>query len=168
MATIYKILSPCLKECYVGSTTRVVETRWKEHRSESCRSQILFNQYGYDNCKFIVLEVCPLKERYEKEQWWIDHSVGLVNKNNAIFNNENKKAYCKEYYEANKENKKAYYKAYIEANKENKKAYRKAYYEANKEKHNEDMKRHYEANKEKILQRQKAHREAKKASPSAE
>ena len=76
-------MSPCLMECYVGSTSKKVEQRWSNHRSANISSSILFEKYGYDNCKFIVLEICPLEERREKEQWWLEHSVGTVNERKA-------------------------------------------------------------------------------------
>ena len=147
MATIYKILSPCLQECYVGSTIQRVEKRWTDHKSNRYSSSILFKNYGYDNCKFVVLEVCPLEEQLYKEQWWIDHSVGAVNMLLAFqpetrenydkiryeTQKEERLAQAKEYYEKNKEEKKAYGKAYYERNKEEKKAYAKAQYEKNKE-----------------------------------
>ena len=67
----------------MGSTSKKVEQRWSNHRSANISSSILFEKYGYDNCKFIVLEICPLEERREKEQWWLDHSVGTVNERKA-------------------------------------------------------------------------------------
>lgn len=114
MATVYKILSPCLQECYVGSTTQVVEYRWNKHKNDrnNCRSKVLFETYGVDNCKFVVLEVCPIEEKRVKEQWWMDHSVGLVNKQDAVFNM--KKA-NRLFYDKNKERIKQYQKMRREA-----------------------------------------------------
>jgi group I intron endonuclease len=126
MATVYKILSPCLQECYVGSTTRKVEYRWTRHRyAKDCRSSVLFEKHGVDNCKFVVLEICPLEERREKEQWWLEHSVGAVNKYSVIQNEEHRKIYCKEWSEANRESRNASNKKWREANKEKKKALNK-------------------------------------------
>ena len=164
MAMVYKILSPCLKECYVGSTTRHVEKRWSEHRSKSnlCSSRILLDKYGVKNCKFIVLEVCPLEERFEKEQWWLDHSVGAVNKIWVISDVEKHKARDKQYYEENKEECLQYQKQYYEANKEKHSQYQKQYYEANKEEYLQYQKQYCEANKEEYLQYQKQYYEANK------
>ena len=116
MATVYKILSPCLKECYVGSTTQKVEERWSNHRSDKISSSILFERYG-DNCKFVVLEVCPLEERREKEQWWLDHSVGTVNERKANRTKEDLRAWWKEHREANRDKINARKKEYYEARK---------------------------------------------------
>jgi len=138
-----------------------VEKRWIAHRSDICRSQVLFEKHGYDNCKFIVLEVCPLEERLEKEQWWLDHSVGAVNERSAIFDVENKKAWEKKYYEANKEKKKEASKAWIETNREKCLQTKKLYREANKERIKESKKAFYEANKEKIKEASKRYYESK-------
>jgi len=194
MATIYKILSPCLQECYVGSTIQRVEERWKEHRKNrnETTSRILLERYGKD-CKFVVLEVCPLEEQLEKEQWWIDHSVGTVNKHKAYISEEERLTYDKDYHEANREKhlvcmkanyeanrverlsymkaynevhleeKTTYMKAYHEANRERILAQKKAYHEANREKKTTYMKAYNEANRERILAQKKARYQAKKA-----
>ncbi len=166
MATVYKILSPLLDECYVGSTIVKVEYRWTQHRSNSnaCNSSILFKKHGYDNCKFVVLEVCPLEEQHKKEQWWIDHSVGAVNSQGAIFNKEKRK----QYHQTNKEKRNDQSNCYYEENKEEICDLRKQYYEANKDEICDLRKQYYEANKERINERRRMRRKAKKDSPSAE
>ena len=123
MATVYKYLSPDLQECYVGST--VDEDRRKSRHkcgSNTTSSKLIFEKYGYDNCPYVVLEVCPIEEKHIKEQWWLDHSVGAVNERKAFRTEDEKfeqdKAIKKAHYEANKEQKKAYAKAYREAHRE--------------------------------------------------
>ena len=58
----------------------------KKHKqmNDQCRSRILFEKYGFENCSIIIVEQCEQDKRKEKEQWWIDHSVGLVNRNCPI------------------------------------------------------------------------------------
>lgn len=143
MATIYKILSPDLQECYVGSTIQRVERRWNDHRQKNNQttSKKLFDKYGVQNCKFVVMEVCPIEEQKEKEQWWMDHSVGLVNRCGTIINVEARVSYLKEYAEEHREEKNQRSKAHYEENREKILAKQKAY---------------YEANRERILKRQKA------------
>lgn len=131
----------------MGSTTTRIETRWINHRSDHSRSSILFEKHGYDNCKFIVLEVCPLEERLEKEQWWLDHSVGVVNKYDAIYNTEKRRINSKAWREANNKRLTAYHTVYREENKEKIKETVKLYHEANKEKIKEYQKQYYEAKK---------------------
>jgi predicted GIY-YIG superfamily endonuclease len=117
MICVYKILSPDLQECYVGSTTDY-NKRIANHKLmiRPCTSKILLEKYGFDNCKFVVLEQCTKEERKIKEQWWQDHSVGLVNKRNAIVICD-KKDYDKKWYEANKEKRKEQAKKVYEAKK---------------------------------------------------
>jgi hypothetical protein len=96
-----------------------IKKRWWFHKSKEnpTNSKDLLERHGVDNCKFVVLEVCPLEERREKEQWWLDHSVGAVNKFRVIRNEEQKKAYNKEWKEINKERYKQQRKAQYEAKK---------------------------------------------------
>jgi hypothetical protein len=86
MISIYKILSPDFQECYVGSTKQTLKRRMQVHKRciDQCRSRILFEKYGYENCSAIIVEQCEQDKRKEKEQWWLEHSVGTVNRNNPI------------------------------------------------------------------------------------
>jgi len=167
MATVYKYLSPDLQECYVGSTTDE-DNRKSRHKSNlnNTASKLIFEKYGYDNCPYVVLEVCPLEEKRTKEQWWLDHSVGAVNDRKALRTEderiEQKKAHNKAYKKANKERILAQKKAYNEANKERILAQKKAHYEANKEQILAQHKAYNEANKERISAYAKAYREAHK------
>ena len=122
MATVYKILSPCMKECYVGSTIHKVEYRWTKHRGKAndTNSKILFENYGIENCKFVILEVCPLEEQHEKEQWWMNHSVGIVNKNGAILDMEKRKEHNREWSKTHRESRNVSNKKWRDANKEKK------------------------------------------------
>ena len=83
---VYKILSPDLQECYVGSSNHYKSRISYHKKSLSCSCRILFEKYGFDNCKFVVLEQCTKEELKVKEQWWMEHSVGLVNSRNATHN----------------------------------------------------------------------------------
>ena len=134
MICIYKILSPDLKECYVGSTTDF-EDRKRKHKKKSnkCYSRILFEKYGFDNCKFVVLEQCTKEELKVKEQWWMDHSVRLVNNKDAFTTEEKTKEYLKKWYVDNKERVKELNKKWREANKEVIAIRQKAYYERKKQ-----------------------------------
>jgi hypothetical protein len=83
--------------------------RWCSHkgRCNKTASQVLFDKYGIENCNLVELEVCPLEERRIKEQWWMDHSVGAVNKHKAYISEEEKPSY-----------KSSYNKKFAEDNKE--------------------------------------------------
>jgi hypothetical protein len=100
----------------------------------------LFNKYGFDNCKFVVLEQCTKEEKRVKEQWLQDHSVGMVNIKRAKEDeNFDTVAYHKEYS-----------KKWEDSNKEKRKQQRKQYYEANKDKYKKGGK-FYEARKLKSI-----------------
>ena len=138
MICVYKILSPDLQECYVGSTVDF-NRRKSSHKNSNntCTSKKLFEKYGFDNCTFVVLEQCEEEQLEVKEQWWMDHSVGLVNIKGT-------KTFDRKYWE--------------DSNKEKIKQYKRKWEEENKEK----KKEYYEANKEKVLKRQKEYYESKK------
>ena len=122
MICVYKILSPDLQECYVGSTTNYTKRKSKHKKNKDCTSEILFEKYGFDNCKFVVLEQCTKEELKNKEQWWMDHSVGLVNTKRAFITKEERKEQQKEqqkeYRQANKEKIREKNKAYCELKKQ--------------------------------------------------
>ena len=59
MGFIYKIIGG--DECYIGSTFKTLETRFKKHiqhyQSDNyCSSQYLFNKYGVENCHIEPIE----------------------------------------------------------------------------------------------------------------
>jgi len=135
MAIVYKYLSPDLTECYVGST-RSEDARKRKHKcikSNTCASKLLFEKHGYDNCSYVILEICPLEEQRVKEQWWLKHSVGVVNQRDALLTDE---AYLEKiklkniaYCETHREHLRAVSKAYGETHREERKAYREAHKE---------------------------------------
>jgi hypothetical protein len=152
MSIVYKYLSPDLKECYVGSTTNEYDRKrcHKSIKSNKTNSKLLFDKYGYDNCSYIVLEVCPVEEQRTKEQWWLDHSVGVVNKIRVFRTEDQLREYNKNYgkvrYEVNKEDINDRKKAYYEANKEEILKHQRAYIEANREAINEKRRISRQAN----------------------
>lgn len=188
MATVYKILSPDLTECYVGSTTQKVERRWQSHTDAmNCMSKLLFDTYGVENCHFIILEVCSIEERRIKEQWWLDHSVGAVNQRRAYRSDDERieeaNTRASIYYDEHREEKLAYQKKYVDANREAIALQRKAKYQENHDTirqkankwraENREMvlarrKAYYEANRERILAQNRGYKKAKSpAEPSA-
>lgn len=126
MSVVYKYLSPDLKECYVGSTAYECKRKSNhKHMRGKCSSKLLFEKYGYDNCSYVVLEICSLEEQHTKEQWWLDHAVGAVNQKKAFRTEEQRLEEQRVY-------KSIYAPLYYENNKDKKKAYRKAFYEKHK------------------------------------
>jgi hypothetical protein len=131
----------------VGSTKNTIEHRLARHKDKNnnTTATILFEKYGYDNCKIVAMEVCPIEERREKEQWWLDHSVGAVNQYAVI--GGDLKAYHRAYYEANREKALITEKERYQANREKRIAQSSAYYLANREKRIAQMKARYASKK---------------------
>ena len=129
---IYKILSPDMKECYIGSTRRPLNERLYEHKhmNNDTSSKQLIDSYGFDNCIVVILEVCLLEEQKKREQWWLEHSVGAVNNRKVI---GNRKEYEKEWCKNNKEKLSEYTKKYYESHKEEVSKKWKEYYLKNRE-----------------------------------
>ena len=98
-AKIYKICSDLGPEIYIGSTVQSLSKRKGGHKSEYKRclnnknyptsSGILFEKYGVENCKIILIEEypCDSKEKMlQREQYYID-TTDNVNKQPAISKN---------------------------------------------------------------------------------
>ena len=178
---VYQICSDLGELIYVGSTKNELRKRfwYHKHQSNQCASKLLFERYGIENCKIVLIEeyvVTCKAEQLRYEQYHIDMLKDrIVNKYNAHMTEDDIRAYKKTHYEANQEkiraqNKVLYEsnrkkilkqnKEYREANQEKIQARRKKYREANREKIRAQQKAHYEANREKRLKQQKAYYEA--------
>ena len=80
MIGIYKITNNLNGKCYIGQSINI-ETRWKQHISESknlrrhYKIHIALNEFGIENFTFEVLEECPLDINIlnEKERYWIKY-----------------------------------------------------------------------------------------------
>ena len=72
---IYKISSSLGPEVYYGSTIRTLVARMYEHKSYlCCNSQLIFEKYGFENCKIDLVEDYPCNSRKEleaREGWYI-------------------------------------------------------------------------------------------------
>jgi len=168
---VYKIESHLGDNVYYGSTTkkylsqrmdkhRCDYKQWLQGKASLIMSYKMFEQYGIENCKIILIENCPCESKDElaaREAYYI-RNFECVNK---IVPGRTKK----EYREDNKEAIKEREKQYREDNKEAIKQYRednkeaiKQYREDNKEK----LKQYREDNKEKISEQRKQWREANK------
>jgi hypothetical protein len=155
---IYKIEPICDYEegdIYIGSTTknylceRMTEHRksyrsWKKGVSKKTTVFDLFDKYGLEHCKIILVENLNVESRDQLKQREA-HFIKSMKCVNKMTPNQTAKEYYivnkeyidkrnKEYYEAHKEQLNMYYKQYREENKEHKKEIDKAYREANKEK----------------------------------
>jgi len=138
-AKIYKIYVDGVEDVYIGSTTQKLCVRMAKHRRDyklhkkTGKSYIysykMFDTYGLDNCKIMLLEYCPCNSREElhkKEGDYIKNNIKSVNKfiagrNMKEWREDNKEVIAeknKEYRENNKEVIAEKNKKYCEANRE--------------------------------------------------
>ena len=97
---MYKIY--CIKDinglCYIGKTKQSLKDRLCKHRNHRDRGQYCSSQkLDLDNCEIILLEECDESIASEREQYWINNT-DCVNDRNAIFDKEHKKEYEKQRY----------------------------------------------------------------------
>jgi hypothetical protein len=168
-AKIYKIVNNQSNEIYIGSTTQKLCKRfsnhktsynsWKIRKTGKCMSYDLFDKYGIENCRIILIESFPCKtteERLRKEQEHID-STECINKIKAFSGIQidqdkilRKQAYDKQYRETHNEKRKQKNKSYYDSNKDSIKTKRKIYLEKNKERTAQTQKRYQEKHFEEI------------------
>jgi len=142
-------------DIYIGSTSkeylsqRLTKHRsgyhmWKNDKRKFMTSYLLFDKYGIENCKIILLESFPCKSSDElksRETFYIK-SNKCVNKyipcrTKEEYNIDNKEKIredIKEYQIDNKEKIKEYMKEYRLKNKEKLREYKLNYYQKNKAK----------------------------------
>lgn len=158
-AKIYKIVDANEEMVYVGCTVNTLARRMAGHRSKYNKedfvsSHIIFDKYGVENCKILLLENYPCNSKDElnkREGFYIKH-LDCVNKQIAGRTNH-------EYYEDNKEAIIDKQKKYYELNNDKRVAIRKKYNDANKEAIAEEHKIYREKNKELIKEKRKKKRE---------
>ena len=136
---IYKIMSHLGDKIYIGSTTkkhlcermgnhRYGYKKWKEGKIRKVNSFDIFEEYGVDNCKIVLLEsfACSSKEeKNAKEAHYIQTNV-CVNKIIPGRTDE-------QYYKDNEVKIKEYHKSYREEHRQLYSDAAKKYYEKNKE-----------------------------------
>lgn len=80
---IYKITSPNEK-VYIGQSINI-EKRFKEHKNSINKKQTKlyksFQKYGFINHKFDIIENCLIEQLNEREFYWKQYYLDLVNNN---------------------------------------------------------------------------------------
>jgi hypothetical protein len=157
---IYKIEVEGSNDIYIGSTIKLLCQRMAGHRSGYkqwklgnlkkgyCKSFELFEKFGLENCKIVLIELypCSCKAELERREGEIQKELlrnGLVNK--VIIGRT-----PKEYYEDNKEDILKYHKLYQEVNKDKISLYQKEYREVNKDIIKKYKKEYHTFNKDKL------------------
>ena len=169
---IYKVVDLDFNKCYIGSTTEPLSKRMERHRrlyqryketgKVDTRCCSLFDEYGVENCKILLLEDYPCKTKEE-----LLRREGEYIKNNECLNRcvagRTAKEYKQEYKEYFKEKRHEHYennkeahlkrtKEYQEQHKEEIAKRKHKYYEANKDIISDKKKEYYQNNKEAINQ----------------
>jgi len=175
---IYMIEPTCEYEegdIYYGSTIRPLSERMNDHRKNinPCKSKILFDKYGVENCRIVLVEEfpCDNREQLNRQEGEHQRENKCVNKHIAgrtkiEYYNENAdkiKEQMKEYREANADKIREHKKDYREENADKIREHKKEYREANKGKIKEHKKEYREANKVQINKKQNEKRQAKKS-----
>lgn len=140
-----------------------LEIRKKAHKCKSnmCNSKILFDEYGFDNCIFTVLEECNEEQGSEREQHYIQNTPNVVNKKGKWIGT--KQEYNRYYAEINKDKLSEKYSQYRETHRDilNEKA--QAHYHKNIEVARERAKAYREKNREMLKEKQRAYYAKKKS-----
>lgn len=133
---IYKIVDANEEMVYVGSTVKTLSQRMSHHRSSFksgpfTTSHNIFNKYGVENCKILLIEnyPCSSKDELNKREGEYIKQLDCVNK--MIPGRTSKEYYLdnkeriKEYQDINKEHIKEQHKIWCDDNKEHIKEYEK-------------------------------------------
>jgi hypothetical protein len=172
---IYKITDTAYSECYIGSTVQTLSQRIAGHRSKHkqflnnkkvsfVRVYKLFDNYGLENCKIELLELCPcnsLIELKRREGYYI-RTLECVNKYIAgrtklEYEHENKEKISErkqQHYNEHKDNISEHRRQHYNENKDTIRQHRKQQYNEN-DKIAERTKQYEIENKDKIAERKK-------------
>jgi Uri superfamily endonuclease len=148
-AKIYKIVDVNEEMVYVGSTVNTLAKRMAHHRADYKRqhfitSHLIFNKYGIENCKILLLEnyPCNSKDELNKREGEIIRELDCVNK---VLPNQTDEEWRKKNKDVLAEKSKEYRKN----NQEQIKEIKKIYYEKNKEQIREKQNNNYAMKKKK-------------------
>jgi len=129
---IYKIVADTDEEYkpYVGSTIQGLAERmgshrsgykaWKKNKQTCCNSYDLFNRFGVENCKIILVEEYSCDSKMKllmKEREWFD-KMECCNQKKPYISKEERINYNKDLCNQNMEKIIKYKKEYYQANKE--------------------------------------------------
>lgn len=82
---IYLLFNPTVANSkkYIGSTFLSLKTRFAQHKTDGNRatSKLLFEEYGKENIRIVLIEECEYSQRAQRERHFIELHENLVNKN---------------------------------------------------------------------------------------
>ena len=163
----YQIVDVGFNKCYIGSTTETLKRRMARHKDnymkykngsekKFARSIFLFDEFGVDNCKILLIKNYPCNNREELEK---EEGQEILKNLDKCVNKIVVGRTPKEYYDTNREqllqNKKEHRINNIEQYKEKD----RKYHEEHREERNAYSKEWYENNKEYAIQKRQEYRE---------
>ena len=134
---IYKVIDNAYTKCYIGSTCEDLSQRLARHRlsyrryknglAPLCKIFDLFDEFGVDDCKILLIEnyPCDSVEQLRRQEGKHIQEHECVNRNVA---GRTKQEYKKDYYQRNKEALQEEHKQYKEKNKDKIVETQKQYY----------------------------------------
>ena len=157
---IYKLEDQIHKFYYIGSTTKSLKERYRNHKADSKRQPnrklyVYINKAGWDNIAILPLKevlVESIKDIWKEEKDYVKaciHDNKCLNVNLPFLDEEEKKMYFKDYKHRDRE--------HYQQNKEKILQRQREHYQQNKEKILQRQREHYQQNKEMILQQRKEH-----------
>jgi ribosome-interacting GTPase 1 len=166
---IYKIESNIGDKIYIGSTTktqlsqrmgghRACYKSWKAGKGRLNTVYHLFDEYGVENCKIVLLEECPCEtnDQLKSREAHFIKTLECVNKAIPLRTRA-------EFYQDNRPKIMERMKANHLENREGRLVKMKEYYVAHRAEISEYQKAYAAANREKIKERERARYHAKKA-----
>jgi hypothetical protein len=175
---IYKLSSPQCEKFYIGSTTRTLNVRLTQHKSDykiylekSIGSYLTsFEVVKFDDCIIELIKGVKCESKKELDriegECILEHHDRILNKNVAGRTLKEwyqiNKGKIKEYYEAHKNEIKDKQKEYCKAHKNELKEKAKEYYEAHKNELRDKHKEYRETHKNELTDKKKEYYEAHK------
>ena len=171
---IYQIVDVGFNKCYIGSTCESLSKRMERHRKdykEYCQKKqrtypssiLLFDEFGLEHCKILLIEnyPCSSREELEAKEGEYQRTHTCINKNLAgrnhiqyyLDNKERLKQKAREYYKNNKDVCDERNKMYAKEHQQEVKKYKQEWYIQNKEHRNQKGKEHYQNNREEQLRK---------------
>ena len=181
LGKIYEVTDKDCNECYIGSTcekflgNRMSRHRWSYRRylkkADNRFQSIfeLFDKYGMDNCKIVLLEDFPCnskKELEDREGYYIQNTTCL---NYRVAGRKSKQYYrdnieqIQQYHLNNKERKKEYMKNYRLLNRERLRQQTKDYHEKHKDQINARKREYWKENQPELTRKQREKYNLKKS-----
>jgi hypothetical protein len=136
----YRITSTVGDECYIGSTTLTLSTRFSRHKTghklgRKISSTILFDKYGVETCSITLIHEQEMEkvDALRQERRLIEECPMAVNKLRPIREKEEEKEYNRKYNQEHNEEVREWHRIYYEEHCEEVKEQQKKYREEHRD-----------------------------------